>query len=308
MKWAGSIHQFFANRGYHLVYAPYGGKHNGYMGVGIAVPMDLFHVVDVAMETISDTVSWPVKRTQGFLKAAENIKTRLRKTWEALTGMRKSDRDDPWGYSRGRKNVLVFTRLVSRSNGGVLCVGTYHMPCAFWSLPIMLIHSTLAVSKFQDLSRGDDAVLAGDFNIKPGDACYDMITAGTISDDKTIEIPDAADGTNGNKWLPTLVRPMKSAYAEKLGEEPNFTNYAQVGDTEPFVDTLDYLFCSARCDVVNVIPLPHRDEVRGPFPSKSEPSDHVLVGATFRIYPPAPINQYGATVFGSTEDKAKSQK
>lgn len=30
--WAGELHTFFANRGYHLVTGLYGGKHSGYMG------------------------------------------------------------------------------------------------------------------------------------------------------------------------------------------------------------------------------------------------------------------------------------
>ena len=40
-------------------------------------------------------------------------------------------------------------------------------------------------------------------------------------------------------------------------------------------------------DVVDVLPLPNRDEVKGPFPAPEEPSDHILLAATLRVSPAA---------------------
>ena len=36
-------------------------------------------------------------------------------------------------------------------------------------------------------------------------------------------------------------------------------------------------------EVAEVLPLPHRDEVKGPFPAPDEPSDHILLAATLRV-------------------------
>jgi len=41
--------------------------------------------------------------------------------------------------------------------------------------------------------------------------------------------------------------------------------------------------------VAEVLALPHRDAVKGPFPNPDEPSDHIMIAATVTI-PPAPWN------------------
>lgn len=86
---------------------------------------------------------------------------------------------------------------------------------------------------------------------------------------------------NGMEWKPTM-KPMRSAYAVKNGCEPDFTNYAQSRDSEPFIDTLDFIFLSGVWQVPDVQELPHRDKAGGPFPNldKQEPSDHILIAAS----------------------------
>lgn len=61
--------------------------------------------------------------------------------------------------------------------------------------------------------------------------------------------------------------------------EPDFTNHARIRDTEPFIDTLDYVFLSPGWGVQGVEPIPHRDSVQGPYPTREEGSDHVLIAA-----------------------------
>lgn len=320
------------------------------MGVGIAVPMDLFWIEDCRVEVISDTTSWPMKAPpRGLMKPLVGLQKRMEKMWESLNLLRNNVSGNrrsggwrgpdvnPWIYARGRKNMMVFVRIVSRRNGGKFCVGTYHMPCAFWSEAVMMIHCSLVVSKFLDLCSGDQGVLAGDFNIKPGDVCYDLITKGRVAGrgggvlevegngivggvtigggelvveeegkergkEREIDgLRKCPDGSDGYKWLPMIVQPLKSAYVERFGNEPDFTNYARVAENEPFIDTLDYLFCTAHCDVLDALALPKRDQVDGPFPSRNEPSDHVLVGASFRVQPPLPQATYGPSVGEMTE-------
>lgn len=85
--------------------------------------------------------------------------------------------------------------------------------------------------------------------------------------------------TTGTESDVVLV-PMKSAYKERKGEEPKFTNWAQTeGATEAFKDTLDYIFTSSEWKVSDVKPMPLEDEVNGPCPRENEPSDHMLLNA-----------------------------
>eukprot|EP00959_Pyramimonas_sp_CCMP1952_P250828 5242870-Pyramimonas_sp.AAC.1 len=39
MEWAGDLHAFFQQRGFHFLVSLYGAPFNGYMGVGIAFPI-----------------------------------------------------------------------------------------------------------------------------------------------------------------------------------------------------------------------------------------------------------------------------
>lgn len=84
-----------------------------------------------------------------------------------------------------------------------------------------------------------------------------------------------------DNWTACLSEPLGSAYVTCTGSEPDFTNNAQIQDQEPFVDTLDYLFHSPQWEVTEVTELPHRSTVSGPLPNGEEPSDHILLSATF---------------------------
>ena len=68
---------------------------------------------------------------------------------------------------------------------------------------------------------------------------------------------------------------------ERLGTD--FTNFAQIKGDPQFIDTLDYIFISPAVEVKEVMHLPHRNDVKGPFPSKAEPSDHIMLAATLTV-------------------------
>lgn len=76
----------------------------------------------------------------------------------------------------------------------------------------------------------------------------------------------------------------QSAYQQAYGREPDFTNYAQLFNDEPFIETIDYIFASKQgVAVVACKPLPDRSEAQGPFPTREEPSDHLLIAAELRV-------------------------
>ena len=85
----------------------------------------------------------------------------------------------------------------------------------------MVMHAALAVQRIQLLARGAPCILLGDFNFKPGDAAYRLVTRGQL------EITDAAFPVvpEWERWAPTVDSPMQSAYALATGQEPEFTNH-----------------------------------------------------------------------------------
>ena len=318
--WAGPLHTFFANRGYHMVTGLYGRKFNGYMGVALAWPIGMFETLDVSVTRLSDTREggWPrpppadpnggtivsaaVRAVGGKLQSwmGTALQTVVASPVRFLLGWPSTPSNDndaePWDYAERRMNVLLAATLRDKATGTEFCVATYHMPCSFWDLRIMAIHADLAVRHVQRVaaSSADDSgdsksrpyLFAGDFNIKPDDSIYKLLTTGELSKD------DSAHPTpkHSCEWKPSLIEPVRSAYAvhSNTGNEPDFTNYAQIKKDDPFIDTLDYIFVSPHWDVDAVRELPSRQETGGPFPNldRGEPSDHLLIAATVSLKSP----------------------
>lgn len=207
---------------------------------------------------------------------------------------------DHWAVAQNRMNVMLTATLREKESGRSFLVSTYHMPCAYYAPMIMTIHVDLAVRHVQNLAAAAAAttttttndhqpkeklpyILAGDFNIKPVDSTYRLITTGQM--DRTD--PCYPTPKYGYEWMPSMREPMQSAYA-MLAHEPDFTNYARVGDLENecFIDTLDYIWLSpSSWKVDSIAELPQRQDAKGPFPNLdvNEASDHVLIAADLTL-------------------------
>jgi len=240
---------------------------------------------------------------------------------------------DHWNLSQHRHNQLIAARLRDTRTRQEFVVGTYHMPCAYYCPMAMTIHADMAARFVEQMAErtvvgasktketDDDAadddndgkepppsdttsvecipfVLAGDFNLKPFEPVYNLLTTGHL-DRHGPFYPTAAVTTNSEgeetrmEWCPTLQRPLASAYAA-FDAEPDFTNYAKAGDNleePPFIETLDYIFVSPQWKVESVLPIPPRDEAQGPFPNLdvNEPSDHVLIAADLVLSSSEPV-------------------
>lgn len=249
-EFAGPLHAFFAKNNYQFVSGLYGSRFSNYMGVGLALPMDVVDVVDIDLATLSDVRAggWPKQPPED-----ETIGLVVRRAFSAMTkpvrrvagriisavGAFISNDDEPymvkllkgsdsentdhWKMSQRRKNMLVFARLKDKRTGKNFCVSTYHMPCAFFAPMVMNIHVEMAAKRTQDLAEGEACVLAGDFNLKPGSPEYNLITTGALGrDDPTY--PASKYGVDWN----IEASPMKSAYALSAEGEPDFTNYSKV--------------------------------------------------------------------------------
>ena len=176
----------------------------------------------------------------------------------------------------------------------------------------MVIHAALCAQRTQALARGAPCVLLGDFNFKPGDAAYRLVTGGRL-DESDAHYPAAPAW---EPWRPVLEMPMHSAYAA-LGGEPAYTNHTVSGmNPAPFTDCLDYIFFSdGHWEPISVLPTPPStpliEQCKAPQPSSKdeaetatpvseisaalraagqafcpnrfEPSDHLLIAAELRL-------------------------
>jgi len=83
-----------------------------------------------------------------------------------------------------RFNRAIFALLRSDDSDQAFAVGVYHMPCIYWDLDVMVMHTHLvadAMQKFAKDNGNAPHVLLGDFNIKPDDPAYEVITTGTFN-------------------------------------------------------------------------------------------------------------------------------
>ena len=189
---------------------------------------------------------------------------------------------DIWWESKKRYNNIVAFVLTTKKGGKSFLVSTYHMPCKFQFPDFMVVHSALALQWVQRIAKeyAVPYVLLGDFNWKPPDAAYQLYSTGTVEPSH----PHFPKRPEGMKWT-IDVDPVRSAYLEVLGQEPDFTNNAHVKGCAPFIETLDYIWVSEEWLIRDVRPLPPRATAveSGPFPAEHEPSDHVLLWANLSI-------------------------
>lgn len=133
-------------------------------------------------------------------------------------------------------------------------------------------------------------VLLGDFNIKPADGAYELLTAGSLpASHPDVPAPEVI-AAGGVAWRPRLQARLRSAYAA-AGSEPAWTNHTVSGGKKranPFTDVLDYVFVSEDWSVEAVMPTPpatppYPDHTYPLCPSAEEPSDHIMIGATLAL-------------------------
>ena len=297
-QWTSKLHTYFIKNDYYLITGLYGNKFNGYMGVGIAVPMKHYNINDIDIKRIADTYTEDIKEkkvyeqtnnTTGIMKSLKNQFKKIIITIGSLVGIGKNNQNnnsnkeklDPWYESNKKMNQMVIVKLESKkqinsnNKDSSFYVGTYHMPCMFKLPAVMMIHCAASTKYIQKVANGKPYIYCGDFNIMPDSLMYDMLISG-----------------KGNMTSFNLtpysnfkfeVEPVKSAYKEYDNVEPLYTNYAQTkGSSTLFKGTLDYIFLSKDWKVQDVVKLPTEYPQLG-LPSSDEPSDHMLLGASISL-------------------------
>jgi len=285
--WAGRLHQHFQSKDYHFAYAMTPMTYFPPIGVAMAWPKTL-KVEDLRFLRPSGVlphVSMPEEsfwqRTKARLKA---IFSRTAST-ESSTGSLVR-RAAPWSVAARKQNRMLALRLEA-PNGQRFVVATYHMPCLFdeaVNRQAKAIHCVLLREALKTNFPDDPLVLAGDFNTKPEDSELRLLQTGEL-DPKDVAFPEAYEGMQlRDLHQASQTWQLRSAYAEHWGQEPEFTNYAWIEDcAERFRATLDYILISPQLEVVDVLELPQTKEGDPVYPTKEQPSDHVLLAADLVI-------------------------
>eukprot|EP00968_Pinguiococcus_pyrenoidosus_P021648 scaffold2875_cov247-Pinguiococcus_pyrenoidosus.AAC.4 len=91
----------------------------------------------------------------------------------------------------------------------------------------MTIHAALSAQHAERVAKGRPFILAGDFNFKETSPQYKMMTSGgSLPTDEAYPKPE-----DHEPWRPVLSHPLRSAYKEAVGADPDFTNWAKVRAT-----------------------------------------------------------------------------
>jgi len=182
---------------------------------------------------------------------------------------------DPWKTAMNRTNTLICLEVVI--DGKPLYVGTYHMPCLYKEPDTMAIHSSMVKDLMFELSAGQDFILAGDFNLKPYDTSYRSLTEKGYLD---VNFPKNNDYQI--TYRSNVEQVLKSAYREKNGAEPVYTDFSHTPHSPNFCETLDYIFFHGQLTVKQVLELPDQP-IGESYPDETRPSDHLMIAATFQL-------------------------
>jgi mRNA deadenylase 3'-5' endonuclease subunit Ccr4 len=228
-NWKQDFDRYFTKRDYTFHCMNYGQKTNGILGVGIAVPSSY----GINPEEVE------------FIRVADYIECDCDSSDEY-----SSDNEVDTNIENAKKRANLVVRMkIHLNNGKVFYLYNYHMPCAFKTPLVQILHIQALkriIASFPDIPY----ILAGDMNILPTSKEYEFLT--------DTESPSSITLT--------------SSYLIANKEEPEFTcfNYTTFGGE--FCGCLDYIFVSEEFKVLKShLLLTTETEL----PNVDCPSDHL---------------------------------
>jgi len=281
--WHIRLLPLFHSSHYAVVFSSYGHAESGYMGIAIAFPDTRYTLVDGSDRRVSDVAAWQTSKPN--LPVAQTWGEWL---WSFVAPTPPPNNDDAdIRAALTRTNTLLTLRLRDDWDTDFV-VATYHMPCYFFMPGVMHLHAAAAVNAVLDVANGLPVIFAGDFNMMPSGDTYAMVTQGALTDDVRASMSRTNPSLRAHDV--TVRSPMKSAYAEfRSGHEPAFTCYCTAyhkGKPNKFKDTIDYIFFAGddiTCKVVMELPHEPCPLFGASLPSLHHPSDHLAIGAVFKI-------------------------
>ncbi len=192
------------------------------------------------------------------------------------------------GDAVNRPNHILGVELFDRATEKRFCVFTYHVPMAVYEPAIMIMHAVHLVEWAKQFAHDAPLILAGDFNSKPDEPVYKLITGDVPSNESLTKWVQAMPGMGCDRFCLHKDATMTSAYKDCTGSEPAYTNHAfsswKGAPGKWFTETIDYIFMSKhwRCSTVGALPDKKPGE-KDPQPTLTEPSDHLLLWARLEL-------------------------
>lgn len=341
-SWVGPLHAALEAANYSLVVTAYGRHFNDHMGVALAYPRECFSAVEVNAQRVAPagqvvaapsaapltlhrmTAAAMARGGGGMLAGMREVGSSMLarvgaaatvlwrgppaltppKAWYAASDARLSPPAAVWQSALRRENMVLMARLVpiAAPEGAEVVVATYHMPCAWQQPAVMQLHAAWVAARVHAFAGDAPYVLAGDWNMKPEDGVYALLTRGAVPPDHPhagclhstlppeVRWAPGSDGPTLCHVAPPL--PLASAYVADGGREPPATYHAftefRPGTGSRLTGTLDYLFFTPQRGLVVLAtePLPHPDSLPLlPSLAAAQPSDHLLLAADFALCP-----------------------
>lgn len=237
-NWKQDFDRYFTKRDYTFHCMNYGQKKNGILGVGIAIPT--FYEID------------PTEVE--FIRVADYIHD-----IDSLDDY-SSDNEVESNIENAKKRANLVVRMkICLNNGKAFYLYNYHMPCAFKTPLIQMLHIQSLkriIASFPDIPY----ILAGDMNILPTSKEYAFLTKNTLS-------------TEDSQYFDTrLSITPKSSYFIANKEEPEFTCFNYTTFAGEFCGCLDYIFVSDEFKVLKSHLLLNTETE---LPNADCPSDHL---------------------------------
>ena len=264
------LNRFFHQAKYSFFYNLYGAPKSDFMGIGLAIPKDLtlqsisYINIGEYLSSFSTHEKDEVKPKQhGYIQSLMDYFFPKAVEFKSMS---------PWTGAVERRNVLIFIQVLIENKK--LCIGNYHMPCAYREPDLMYLHSSAVKEMMFNLSDGEDFVLTGDFNLVPSSNLYQCLLNSNEDHFQHLFGSDCP-----SSYRPTMNRSLKSAYLVANGREPKYTNFADREHTGLFCETLDYIFYSGKLVVDDVLQLPN-EPTSASYPDEFNPSDHLMIAAS----------------------------
>jgi len=325
--WAANLHAFFDERKYNLITSNYNTRsQSGHMGVATAYPrkyelksckylrpsrvyygyktsptvdsaqyankrrnLGLVTVLAaVGTLTFAGAKMRPLLKSPSWCFAANLVRT-LAAVGAGALSYSLASADPPMRERtleetlRWIANVLILVELYCPIQKRRFWVANYHMPCRFDQPELMTALAALAKNKIFKTVKKNPTLFAGDFNMQPDSPPYrTMVDSKGPSEHRNLSVC-------GKELFPLKSQPFHSAYKERLGSEPEFTNFAVRkfrGKEINFMGCIDYIFFTNHWEVRKVGSLPNKDKTLenvASYPSKDQPSDHLPISATFTL-------------------------
>jgi exonuclease III len=317
--WLSKLIVLFANNDYVYIYDLYGESYN--MGCCIAYSKHEYQLKSSKIVKIGDELKKLCTPRRNHSKPT--VSTYFNWFKNSIPMFRDKAIKDSWVNAIKRQNTLILIELqdikgktyfeIEGTTSKTFIVGTYHMPCAFYDQDLMHIHTAMVLKTIREYATQNNEIkpylLVGDFNLKPTDSAYKMITEGG---DFTSKV--ATSTTYATPDIFNLPYKLTSAYKLKNGCEPKFTCVSHIKGNDRFIDCLDYIFLSSiptlnenvdeevvemkdsklnseneieliqkirhqhTFQIANVLPT-LAETLEESFPTATEPSDHIPLGA-----------------------------